>query len=129
MKAAGIHHVAAAGEQFFGDSGINADSARNIVFLHQALDRYGRCDVHSMAGIMSLAMRRTAGNEWSMIRHTGFLRGLRQPVDIRHETDDRLARAPARDKRRRHSCYAARDAKALFFENARDVGGSFKLLE
>src|SRR5437879_2688102 len=116
MKEAGIHHVGAAGEQFFGDSGVNADGALNIVLLHQALDRYGRSDVNSLTGIMSFAVARTAGNERSMIRHTGFLGGLGQTVDVGHEADDRFPRAPTRDKRSGHAGHASRNAKTLSFE-------------
>ena len=74
-------------------------------------------------------MARTALDERIVISHTGFLRGLRQAIDVGHEANDRLSFSPGRNPDRGHARNAALNLEFLFLQNLCDELGGLRFLE
>src|SRR5262245_51303570 len=70
-----------------------------------------------------------AFDERVVIRDAGLLRRLRNAVDIRSNRDDRLARSPRRDPRRRHAGVCALDPEAVLLEDVSEIPRSLGFLE
>ena len=129
VKQSGVHHVRAARKQFLGHTGVDAEGTGNTVLLHQALHCDGRCDIHGLPRIMTFAVARSTGNQRRVIGHARLLRSFREAIDVRHETDDRFARAPARHEGRGHPRDTSRYGESFLFQNAGDISRSFELLK
>jgi hypothetical protein len=121
-EQSGQHHVGPAGQQLLGDSRINTDGSRYLVFRHHLLQHERGGDIQRLAGVVAFAMAWPTLDERGMESDTRLLRGLRQAVDIGHESDHGLARSPACDERRGHARHTPGDREAVLLQNAGDVG-------
>ncbi len=100
-----------------------------MVFLHQLFQRERRGNIHSLPRVVPFPVARRAGDDWIVVGHAGFLRGLRDAVNVRDESNHRLAGAPGSNPGRRNAGDAALDVKAIFLENACQVAKGFVFLK
>ena len=96
-----------AGQQFLGDAGPQHQRAGQALVLHQLLQRQRRGDVHRLAGVVALAVARSAFHQRFVIRHARLLRYVRQCIGVAAECDHRPSGAPARHPSGRHAGDAA----------------------
>ncbi len=123
------HEVGLGPEQLLGRARPDPDRARQLLALHDLLHRDRRGDVHRLPGVVSLAVARRALDQRIVIRHAGFLRRLRNPVDVRPERDHRLPGSPGRHERGRNAGDAFFDGKAVLLQDIDQVAMRFLLLE
>ena len=115
--------------EFLRDPGPDDDGAAEFLPLHDALDRQRRRDVHRHAGVVAFAMAGRALDQGFVPRNPGLLVRLRQAVDVRAQGDDRLARPPGREPRRRDAGDAFRDGKPVLAQHAGQVAGRLDFLK
>ena len=120
------HQVSLAAQQLFGDARPKLDRPRKLGALHQPFDGNRRGDVERLARVMTFTVAGCAFDHRVVIGDAGFLRGLRDAIDVRAERNDRLARSPGRHPGGWDAGDAALNAEALFFE---DVGQILRGLE
>src|SRR5690606_38407095 len=110
-------------------SGPDADGARNLVALHDLLERERRRDVHGLPRIVPLAMPGSAFDDRVAVGDAGLLRRLRNAVDIRAERDNGFARAPARHEGPRNTGDALFHLEAVLAEQVHEVPVGLDLLK
>ena len=116
--------VRLASELLLGDAGPDVNRARDLLALHDLLDRDRRGDVHRLTGVVSLSMSRRADDHRVLVSHTGLVARLRYVVDVRAQRDDGLrtgGRAPHCNPRRRNADNAPRHGKAVLLEDPGEV--------
>ena len=86
----------------------------SVILLHHFLQRERRDDVNGLPGIVPFPMPGRALNDRIVISHARLLRRLRNAINIRDESDHRLAGAPGGHPRRGNSRDAALDRKPFF---------------
>ena len=116
-------------DELLGDARPDLDRAGQALALHDFLDREHRRDVHRLTGVVALAVARRALDDRIVVRDAGLLRGLRNPVDVGPDRDDRLPAAPRRHPRRRNAGDAAFDLESVLLEDAREIFRGFDLLK
>ncbi len=129
LEHPGANVVGLGADQLLGDAGPELDGALQMLALHHFLHRERGDDVQRHAGVVAFAVARRAFDHRIMIGDAGFLRSLRNIVDIGAERDDGLALAPGGDPGGGNSGDAALDLEAFLFENAGEVFRSFEFLE
>ena len=121
--------VSLGADQLLGDAGPEADGALQMLALHHLLHGQRGHDVQRHAGVVPFAVSGRAFDHGLMPGHAGFLRRLRNIVDVGAERDDRLALAPGGDPGGGNAGDVAIDLEAFFFENAGEVFGCLEFLE
>ena len=119
LNSAGADVVGLRAEQLLGDAGPELERPRQMLLLHDLLDRERRRDLQRHAGVVSFAVARRALDHRLVLRDARLLRRLRDAVDVGAQRDDRLARSPGRHPRRRNAGDASpARVKPFFFRIA-----------
>ena len=124
---AGVPRLGA--EQFLGDAGPDFDRTRQILTLHDFLDRQSADDHRCQPRVMAFAMARGALDHRLPVGHSRHLGSARNAVHVRADGDHRLAFAPARPPGRRHAGHAQLDFEPVRHEQFRQVALSLEFLE
>ena len=103
-----------------GDAGPEHNRAGQVRLLHDPLHGERGGEIERLAGVVAFAVAGRAIDQGIMVGDAGFLRGLRDAVDVGAERDDRLARTSFCDPCRRDSRHAVFHPEALLLEDARE---------
>ena len=105
------------------------DRSWNLFAFHELLENERRRNVHGLARIVPFAVAWGAFDNWVVVSHAGFLRRLRNAVDVTPERDNRLARSPGRNPRRWHLCDSLLYQEPVVAQDASHITGGFELLK
>jgi hypothetical protein len=94
-----------------------------VVLLHDVFYGEGGGDLEGDAGVVAFTVAGCAGDDGVVVGDAGFLRGLRDAVDVRAEGDDGLALAPGGHEGGGDAGDAALDFEAVLFEDVGEVLG------
>ena len=129
LEEALTHEVRLGADQFLGRTRPDADRARQLLALHDLLHGDGGRDVHRLTGVVALAVPGRAFDHRRVVRHPGFLRRLRDAVDVGAERDHRLPRPPRRHERGRDAGDALLHGEAVLLEHIDEVAVRLGLLK
>ncbi len=115
--------------ELLGDAGPEQQRPRQLVAFHDLLHRQRRHDVERDAGVVPFTMSGRSRNHRVLVGHAGFLRRLRNPVDVGAKGDHRLARSPRGHPCGRNVGDAALHGEAVLLENRGQVLRRLELLK
>ena len=129
LEISGAYEIGFRSQQFFGYTRPDLDGALNMLAFHEAFHGERGDDIHGLPGIVTFAVSRRAFDHRIVIGDAGFLRGLRNAIDIGAQRDDRLAGSPGGDPGGGNSGDAAFHFETFRFEHPGEVLRSFVFLK
>ena len=131
LEDAVADHEGLAADQFLGDARPEHQRARDLLALHQLLQRERSDEIDRLAAVMAFAMARSALDHRRPPGDARLLRGLGNAVYVAAQCDHRTPGAvgPACDPSGRQARSAPLDREAVLLEQVGEVARGLDLLE